>query len=136
MASMKPFNVAIEIKEPKTGMAQAVLNELADKLQEFADSGKQHVIDISSLPLTHSDKQELETLLGQGEVKITLSTIGESRVIETAYSGIWWIKHFTVDDKLISELIEITRIPEIIKSQPDDVKLAATDIKARINSNI
>ena len=135
MAILNSINLPVEVAEPKTGMAQAVFNELVDRLQEFADSGKKHVIDITSLPLTSSDKRELEELLGQGEVQVTLSTIGESQIIETAYSGIWWIKHFTADEKLISELIEITIIPEIIKSHPDDIKQAANNIKAVNNNN-
>ena len=129
MAIVNPLNIAVDVSEPTTGMAQAVFNELVDKLQELAENAKQHVIDISSLPLSDSDKQQLETLLGQGEVQVTLSTIGESRIVETAYSGIWWVKHYTADDKLISELIEITRIPEIIKSHPDDIQHAANAIK-------
>ena len=130
MATVTPFNVSVEVAEPKTGMVQAVLNELIDQLQNFSNNAHPHVIDITSLPLTQQDKQELETLLGRGEVQITLSTIGESQIYETAYSGVWWIKHFTPDEKIISELIEINNIPEIIKSHDEDIEQAAHAIKS------
>ncbi len=125
---MKPDDFKVEVIEPKTGMIQAVLSELVEQLQELADHAKQHVIDLSSLPLTTSDKKELEKLLGQGEVQATLSTLGKSQIIETAYHGVWWIKHYSPDEKLLSELIEITSIPEIIKSHPEDIRQAAYEI--------
>lgn len=132
---MKNLNIALEITEPKTGLTKAVLNELIEQLQIFADTGIPHVIDLTSLPMNTSDKQELQTVLGQGEVNITLSTIGDSLIYETGYSGIWWIKHFTADQVLVSERIEITMFPEIIKSHPDDIQQAAKNIKKIIENS-
>jgi len=134
MAVMNPLELPIEVSEPKTGMAQAVLSELVEQLQELADHGEPHVIDLTSLPMTTTDKHELETLLGKGEVQVTLSTLGESQIIETAYSGVWWIKHFSADNKLLAELIEVSTIPEIIKSHPDDITQAASNIKSASNN--
>lgn len=126
------MDLPIEIAQPTTGMAQAILSELIDHLPELASSGTQHVIDLTSLPMTDSDKRELASLLGRGEVSITLSTIGDSQIFETGYSGIWWIKHYTADEKLISELLEITQVPEIIKSHPEDVQASAVALKKLI----
>lgn len=128
-------DIPVEVADPNTGMAKAVLSELLDHLQVLANSGNPHVIDLTSLPMTNSDKQELASLLGTGEVNITLSTIGESLIYETAFSGVWWIKHYTSDQKLISELIEITTVPEIIKSHSDDIKHAANELNKIINSD-
>lgn len=132
---MNLLNIPLEISEPNTGMAKAVLSELFEHLQELAVSSKPHMIDLTSLPMTNSDKQELAKLLGQGEVTITLSTIGESLIHETAFSGVWWIKHYTHDQKLISELIEITPVPGIIKSHPDDIQHAADELKKIIDND-
>lgn len=128
-------NIPLEVAEPNTGMAKAVLSELLDHMQVLALTGKPHVIDLTSLPMTNSDKQELASLLGKGEVDITLSTIGESLINETAFSGVWWIKHYTSDQKLISELIEITTVPEIIKSHSDDIQHAANELTNIINTD-
>ncbi|MBC8212087.1 MAG: hydrogenase expression/formation protein [Gammaproteobacteria bacterium] len=124
-----PLNLPIEIAAPSTGMAQAVLHELAGHLQQLIESGKTEVIDLTSLPMSSSDKQQLETQLGKGEVDITLTTIGESRIFETAYSGIWWIRHYTADQHLIAELIEICSVPQIIKSHPADMQQALSRLK-------
>lgn len=135
MAQLNSLEIPIEVAEPITGMAQAVLRELIEHLALLANEGDTHVIDLSSLPMTSSDKQQLEKSLGQGEVNISLSTIGESRIYETAYAGIWWIKHYSADEQLISELIEVTTIPEIIKSQIDDIRQSASQIKHTIEKD-
>lgn len=133
MAVMKPLNIALEVVEPETGLSKAVLNEVIEHLDTFATTGKPHVIDLTSLPMNTSDKQALEKALGHGEVQVTLTTLGESQVYETGYSGIWWIKHYTADQILLSELLEITNIPDIIKSHPEDVKQSAKEIQKILN---
>lgn len=136
MANINPIELPVEVAEPGTGMARAVLSELVEHLQLLAEQGLQHVIDLTSLPMNSTDKRELEDLLGRGEVSVILSTIGDSQIFETRYSGIWWIKHYTVDQQLISELIEITQIPEIIKSHSDDIQQAADEIKKIIDNDV
>ncbi|MBT3205548.1 MAG: hypothetical protein HOM14_20530 [Gammaproteobacteria bacterium] len=136
---MNPSKLAIEIPleiaEPTTGMVQAVLRELLEHVELLIKSGQQHVIDLTSLPLNDSDKRELKNLLGKGEVSITLSTLGDSKIFETGINGIWWIKHFNPNEQLLAELIEITTIPEIIKSHPDDIEQAAFELKKLIENN-
>jgi len=130
---MNTLKIPIEVIQPSTGMAQAVLTELAEHLDLLAKTGKTHVIDLNSLPMNITDKQELQHFLGQGEVNITLITIGDSKIFETAYSGIWWIKHYSADEKFISEFLEVTSIPEIIKSHVGDIQQAANELKSVIN---
>jgi hydrogenase-1 operon protein HyaF len=127
---MSSLNIPIEVAEVETGMAQAIFNELTDYLQQLATDGKTHTIDLSGLPLNGADHERLEQLLGRGEVEITLNTLGDSRIYETAYSGVWWIRHYSADQKLISEFIEISRCPDIIKAHPDDVQAAAAAMQA------
>lgn len=132
---MNSLDIPLEIAEPTSGMAQAILTELYDHLSGLASSGTRHVIDLTSLPMSETDKRELESLLGRGEVSVTLKTIGDSEIFETGYCGIWWIKHYTADKKLISELLEITTVPEIIKSHPDDIKKSVDELMKLIDSD-
>ncbi len=133
---MTAIKLPVEVVQPSTGMAQAVLVELAEHLALLAKTGDTHVIDLSSLPINETDKQELKDFLGQGEVDITLSTIGESKIFETAYSGIWWIKHYSVDEKFISEFLEVTSVPQIIKTHVDDIQQAAIKLINVINHDV
>ena len=101
----------------------------------LVEQASEHSVDLFSLPITEHEKQELEQLLGKGEVDITLTTVGNSRIFETSYNGIWWVRHYAADELLISEFIEVTWIPEIIKSHPSDVALSADRMKKIIHQD-
>ncbi len=132
MAQLNGMQLAVEVTEPATGMAQAVLRELAEHLAALAEHGHSHQIDLTSLPMSSGDKQQLATALGRGEVDITLNTMGMSQIYETAYGGIWWVKHYSVDEQLLAELIEVAMIPQIINSQPADIEMAANALQQMI----
>ena len=114
-------DIGVKVTEQSTGIAQAVMHELVNYLDLLASSGEVNAIDLRSLPMNEADRDELSTLLGKGEVDITLNTIGSSRIIETSFNGIWWITHYGEDNKVVSELLEVTTMPDIVRSQKDDV---------------
>lgn len=101
-----------------------VLNELLHALNELLTHGKQTTIDINSLPFGTFDEERLSTALGRGEVVATICTLGESRVTETAYPGVWWVEHCNEQGAVVARLIEVTYMPEILKAQPEDVATA------------
>jgi len=108
-----------------TGMAWSVLAEVGRLLETLAASGQPGSIDLRSLPLTDADRAELETLLGRGEVRVELDLAGRSEVWETGYPGTWWIRHRGADERLAAEEIAVCTIPEILKSHPADIEVAA-----------
>ena len=59
-------------------------------------------------------------LLGVGEVRVALSALGNSEIIETAFPAVWLTSHHNDDDVLVGRLLEICEIPEILKSQVED----------------
>lgn len=130
---MKPLDITVETAQPPTGMLEAVLTELGEHLQNLIDSNTTNIIDLNSLPLSEFDITQLEQKLGKGEVEVTLTTIGESHIFETGYNGIWWLKHYTPEQILLSQFIEITTMPDIIKSQPEDMKLALSRFNSERN---
>ena len=132
MAELNSLDIPVEIAQPSTGMADAVLHELLNHLRAFIDSNQSHVIDLSSLPMSETDKRDLEERLGQGEIRAVLSSMGDSKIFETNYSGIWWIKHYTTDEVLIAEFIEITAVPEILRSHDDDIRQSITELEKLI----
>lgn len=111
-------------------LAEAVLCEIASALQRLAVSGEPTVVDLRSLPLAPADLERLAERLGEGEVRCTLDVAGRSEVRETGFSGVWWIRHFGGDGGVAIEEIEITRIPDILTSHPDDVACAARRLAA------
>jgi hydrogenase-1 operon protein HyaF len=118
-----------------TGMARAVVAEIADRLQALAASGSESVIDLRSLPLTEADIAELEEWLGEGEVNARIDVIGETEVRETGYAGVWWIRHLGAGQQVAAEEIAITPVPEILRSQAEDVALAASQIRKQLEAD-
>ena len=112
-----------------TGMALSVLAEVGRMLQELADSGQTGSIDLRSLPLSDADRDQLEEMLGQGEVRAEMDLAGRSEVWETSYPGAWWIRHMGAGDKISSEEISVCPIPEILITHPTDIEAAARRLK-------
>lgn len=118
-----------EPAEIRTGLAQSVLQEIAQHLSVLAAEGETEAIDLHSLPMTAADRSELEDSLGRGEVEATLNVAGISVVWETSYSGVWWVRHFGADDKIAAERIEIAAIPEILVTHGCDIAAAAARLQ-------
>lgn len=119
----------------RTGLAKAILSEAARKLTSFAESGQPDAVDLAGLPMTPADFEDMDAALGRGEVEITLNVAGTTEIWETAYPGLWRVRHCGAEAKITSQELLITRIPEIVMTHMDDCRAAAirleTDITAR-----
>jgi len=116
--------------QARTGMAQSVLHEIVRSLTELADSGTPSAIDLRSLPMTEADRQELQDTLGRGEVSATLDMAGKSDIWETRHAGVWWVRHMGSGDRIASETIEITAVPDILMAHRDDIRAASARLSA------
>jgi hypothetical protein len=111
---------------------RALLNEIATLLQDFIDNGNTSSIDLHSLPLLPGEYDAIKTILGEGEVQAHVETLGTTIIYETVVSGVWWVAHTNESDERIAEHIEITTIPEILKSQHADVIAAHTALQDQL----
>jgi hydrogenase-1 operon protein HyaF len=119
-------------------MAWSVLTEISQLLNNLSERGENASISLRGLPMTGADREQLEELLGRGEVHAELDLSGKSEVWETRYPGVWWIRHQGLDGKIACEEIAITPIPDILKTHPDDIRASATrlvDDLARTGKN-
>jgi hydrogenase-1 operon protein HyaF len=105
-----------------TGNGDALLREIATQLDKLLATGETGMIDLRGLPLSPADYDYLREMLGQGEMAAQLHAIGPTEIVETRYPGVWWITHRNVDDSIVAEVIEVTFLPEIMKSQTEDVR--------------
>lgn len=126
---MSHSNQASCLSSLNTGMALAIMTQVAQMLEALSITGETGSIDLRSLPLTEADRKQLEDLLGQGEVKAELEVAGTSTVRETAYPGAWWIRHLGAGGKLSSEEIAICPVPGILAAHPADIDASAARIK-------
>jgi hydrogenase-1 operon protein HyaF len=115
-----------------TGNALPIVHEIEALLGELVASGRAASIDLRSLPMLPGDYEQLQQWLGEGEVSATVEAFGPTRVRETAVSGVWWITHYSVDDQVIAEFIEVTHVPEILKTHPMDARQALETLRSRL----
>lgn len=124
MSTFKNIPIKVEVPSPldDTAVAHSVLREIQVMLAEFVRSGQGGEIDLRQIPPMGPDAyQFLKQSLGSGEVSAMISGACKTELRETAYPGIWWVTHSNRKNEVVTEIIEVTDIPEILKSQPEDV---------------
>ncbi|GKY87343.1 hydrogenase expression/formation C-terminal domain-containing protein [Sinisalibacter aestuarii] len=115
-----------------TGNARPVLAEILAALATLLDTGQETVIDLGAFPFAPGDERLLDEVLGTGEVQATLDVLGKSHVQETGIPGIWRIDHFDQRGESLSRFVEITFIPEILKTQRADAEAGLARLTDRL----
>jgi len=120
-------------EEYSVGNIRALQAEIAACLEKLAETGETGIIDLNSLPFAPGEYEQLRQALGQGEVSAHIEAIGPSEIIETRYPGVWWVTHYNVEGDIVADMLEITTIPEIFKSQPEDVREGLALLNAQLS---
>jgi hydrogenase-1 operon protein HyaF len=119
-------NIPVNVEAPAmpfgSGNTGAILAELETSLRTLLKSGKEHSIDLRSLPLLPGELDYLRERLGTGEVQVDVNALGHSTVVETAIRGVWWVTHRNAVDNVMAEFLEVSFCPDIIRAQRDDVR--------------
>jgi hydrogenase-1 operon protein HyaF len=122
---MKPQSIPVFAQTGEAysvGNIRALLAEIAARLESLANDGTSGSIDLNSLPFAPGEYEQLRQALGQGEVTAHIEAIGASEITETRYPGVWWVTHYNVEGDIVADMLEIATIPEILMSQPDDIR--------------
>lgn len=98
-----------------------LLHEIAHALQRLQHDGTTTTIDLNAIPFGPGDESRLLSFLGTGEVSATLQALGESRIWESAYSGVWIVDHRGTGGERNTLQIEVTRLPNILQTQPEEL---------------
>ena len=114
------------------GGVDAILSEIAVRLDRLVESGEGDAIDLRSLPLAPRDRELLIDALGTGEVEATLQVDGLTQVRETGIAGVWWIEHCDARGERIAEFIEVARIPDILDVAAEDIGRGAAALRERL----
>ena len=130
---MNPVNeiLKVEIGGYETGNVLPLLHEIRHALVQLLDTGETTSIDLRGLPMAPGELERLTDILGRGEISAQLNALGKSKIYETSFPGIWLITHYNTNEEIMGKFIEITRMPEILLAQADDMKdaLAALQVK-------
>lgn len=124
--STSAFN--IQTSNELTRNVRPILFEVRHALDALLDKGETSIIDLRSIPLAPGEEETILKALGQGEVHARLNALGPSEIYETRYAGVWLITHYNEDEAMVSRFIEITRLPDILKSQTEDMSKALTEL--------
>jgi len=133
---MKSIPIPIRINDSMSGMSTGnvlpLLHEIKHALQTLVERGREGIIDLEAIPMAPGDEVALESFLGRGEVNASLNSLGKSEIRETRFPGVWLITHFNENDERIGRFIEITTMPEILKSQQQDIGAALIELDEQI----
>lgn len=117
-------------------VVEAVLHECLQHLVVLArDPGFAAAIDLRSLPLDDAQRQLLRARLGQGEVRAVVDVAGPTTVDETAFAGLWWVRHEGADGGVLAEQIVVARVPELLFAHPADVADAAARLHGALGAD-
>ncbi len=136
MSRLSEIPVTVEDgAEPGRGLGGgvvAVLHEIAALLERLHERGEPGAVDLATMPMTPSDYERLRSALGEGEVSAEILSEGISRVRETGVHGVWWVEHHDPAGKALAEFIEITTVPEILRSHRADISAGLERLRARL----
>ena len=130
-ASIAPFN--IQTGNELTLNVEPIMHQIRHALDRLLADGECSIIDLRSIPLAPGEEDNIIDRLGQGEVHARLNALGPSEISETRHAGVWLITHYNEDEEIVSRFIEITSIPDILKSQPEDMSVAARGLAEELS---
>ncbi|MGD2054616.1 MAG: hydrogenase expression/formation C-terminal domain-containing protein [Gammaproteobacteria bacterium] len=125
----------IQIGNELTWNVLPILHEIRHALAKLVDTGASSIIDLRSIPLAPGEEDTIIDTLGCGEVHATLNALGPSEIHETRFAGVWLITHYNEENSIIGRFIEITGIPDILKSQHEDMALSLTQLEEQLEEN-
>ncbi len=115
-----------------TGNAGPVLREIATVLARLLDTGAPTIIDLGALPFSAGDERALDAALGEGEIRATVAVLGTSQVVETGTPGVWRVDHYDQNGETLSRFVEVTFVPEILKTQIPDARDGLARLEAHL----
>lgn len=130
-AAIPQFN--IQIGNDLTWNVQPILHEIRHALDKLLETGETRVIDLRSIPLAPGEEDRIIDTLCCGEVHAKLNALGPSEIYETRFAGVWLVTHHNEENDIIGRFIEITRIPDILKSQHEDMSIAVHQLENELS---
>jgi hydrogenase-1 operon protein HyaF len=121
MSGIDSIPVHVEGHDGSTHNLRPLLLQVEHALRELRDGGEGTVIDLSAMPFSDQDEQDLRRVLGEGEVSARINAFGPTMIQETAIPGVWLVEHQDVEEKRLMLHVEVTRIPAMLVTPADDI---------------
>jgi hydrogenase-1 operon protein HyaF len=62
-----------------------------------------------------------------------MHSLGETRIWESVYSGVWVVDHRNAEGERIAFHIEVARLPGILQAQDEDIRDGVERLHRRLN---
>jgi len=121
MSALDQIAIRVETEDRFARNALPVLHEVRHALRRLVEAGESTTIDLHSMPFGPGDEEDLLAGLGTGEVAAQLAALGESRITETIYPGVWIVDHYNTHGQRIAFQIEVTPVPSVLVAHADDM---------------
>lgn len=128
-----PINIEGIDYQDDSSLVNAVIYEIMQQMETLIINHKSGAVDLKSLPFSSKSYQLLQQRLGKGEVAASVNLSGETIVYETQYSGVWWVIHKNIDESVIAEHIEVTKVPSVLCAHIEDIKVARNKLAEEVN---
>jgi hydrogenase-1 operon protein HyaF len=118
----------IPVRQIGAGMrhnALPILHEIRHALTRLAETGETTSIDLRAIPFGPGDEERLLQTLGEGEVRAQVEALGTTRIWESGYAGVWVVDYYNTEGERIAFQIEVTDLPQILRSDREDIARAA-----------
>lgn len=122
--------------EATTGNVEPLLHEIRHALRRLVKGEEGTVIDLKRLPLAPGEQERIEATLGVGEVRAEVDALGPTRIQETAYPGVWLVTHLNAEELVVARFIEVTYMPELLKSQRADIESGINRLESELADSI
>lgn len=116
-----PIEAVAKTAKSPDARTTLILRELQTMLKRLIETGETSRIDLRRTSLAPQDLETLRTVLGRGEVRATVDSLGATRIRDTGVAGIWWLTHDNLDGRTVVELVEVTECPELLKTRRVDL---------------
>jgi hydrogenase-1 operon protein HyaF len=107
-----------------------VLHEIRHALERLRQTGEPTIIDLTAMPFGPGDEGGLFDALGSGEVSATVAALGETRIRETSYAGVWIVEHLSVEERRLALHVEVADVPFLLKTPAEDLEAAQRRLDA------
>jgi hydrogenase-1 operon protein HyaF len=126
-------DIAVRV-EHSSGNIEPLLHQVRHALSLLLNVGATTCIDLKGIPLAPGEEERIMAALGTGEVRAQMTAAGTSEIVETGFPGVWLVSHFGEQHELQGRFIEITAIPEILRSQSSDIEEGLEVLKKRLGT--
>lgn len=124
MSSLDSIPVVVDGEpgaDTQTQNLKPLLLQIEQALADLVERDTGTVIDLSAMPFTGADEEQLRKQLGRGEVSATVDAFGPTLVEETGLPGVWLVEHKDVEERRLTLHLEVCRTPDILVTPRDDL---------------